>query len=278
MVRYTDSAAETFTKWRRVKLEGTVALVTGAGVRIGRAIAMRLAAAGCDVLVHYRSSRDEAEETAGAIRDLGRRSETARADLADPAEVERLFAHVETSFGRLDILVNSAASFERCAMEDITVEQWDDVQAINVRAPFLCTQHATPLMRGVGDRALETDEPGAPGLVLNLGDHSGVTTWKGFAHHGVSKAALLHLTRVAARELGPSIRVNAIVPGPILPPPGDWPDAEAWGKRGLRVPLGRNGDPHNVASAAVFLARNDYITGDTIFVDGGEHLLAGGRD
>lgn len=259
-----------------MKLAGTVALVTGAGVRLGRAIAIGLAEAGCHVIVHYRSSRDEAEQTAGEIRDLGRRAEAAQADLANPDEIHRLFRDVDTSFGRLDVLVNSAASFERRGIEEITAQEWDDVQALNLRAPFLCTRHAAPLMRGVKDRMTQTGDIGAPGLVLNMGDHSGITTWKGFAHHGVSKAGLLHLTRVSARELAPSLRVNAIVPGPILPPAGESEDS--WKKKGLRVPLAHPGESHHISSTAVFLAHNDYITGETIMVDGGEHLLAGGRD
>lgn len=259
-----------------MKLAGTVALVTGAGVRLGRSIAIGLAEAGCDVIVHYRSSRDEAEQTADEIRELGRRAEAVHADLNNPDEIDRLFSETGTRFGRLDILVNSAASFERRDIEEITAEEWDDVQAVNLRAPFLCTQHAVPLMRGVKDRTTQTGEKGAAGLVLNMGDHSGITTWKGFAHHGVSKAGLLHLTRASARELAPSVRVNAIVPGPILPPPGE--SEETWKKKGLRVPLAHPGGAHHVSSTAVFFAQNDYITGETILVDGGEHLLAGGRD
>ena len=256
-------------------LSDTVALVTGAGKRLGRAIALELAAAGASVVVHYGRSREAARRTADDIRALGRDGVALSADLTEPDDIEALFDAVEDRFGRLDVLVNSAASFERKPIDEITAADWDAVQAVNVRAPFLCTQRAARLMRATNRAGL----PGAervPGSVINLADMAGVTTWKEFAHHGVSKAALLHLTMVSARELGPEVRVNAIIPGPVLPAPGEDATSESWIAKGARVPLGRPGDVREVATAAVFLTRNDYVTGTTLFVDGGEHLLAGG--
>lgn len=258
-------------------LTDTVALVTGAGRRLGRAIALGLGEAGCDLVVHYGTSRQGAEDTAGEIRAGGRTAETARADLSDPGEIAGLFEAVEARFGRLDILVNSAASFERAPFDDITAEAWDAVLDVNLRAPFLCAQRAARLMRRTGGRRGLLDEAAAPGAIVNLADHAGVTTWRGYAHHGVSKAGLLHLTRIAARELAPDVRVNAVIPGPILPPPGESPDSEAWRARGERVPLRRTGDPAHVVEAVLFLARDDYVTGAELFVDGGERLLPGGR-
>jgi pteridine reductase len=166
--------------------------------------------------------------------------------------------------------VNSAASFENAPFDEITGEAWDAVMAVNLRAPFLCSQAAARLMRA-------SSGAGVPGLIVNVSDISGLTPWRGYAHHGVSKAALLHLTRVAARELGPHVRVNAVVPGPILPPPGEEEGSEAWRRRGERLPLRRTGRPQDIGEAVVFLARNDFITGETIVIDGGERLLAGGR-
>lgn len=255
-----------------MNLEDTVALVTGSGHRMGRAIALALAEEGCDVLVHYHRSAEPAEETARTIRQMGRRAETVSADLTDPALVDALFESFDKRFERLDILVNSAASFERQAIERITCEEWDKVQALNVRAPFLCTQHAALRMRATG-----SDFCPDRGVVINLADLSGLSTWNGYSHHGVSRASVLHLTKVSARELAPDIRVNAVVPGTILPPPGESTDSDTWRARGLRVPLARSGDPAHVSQAVVFLVRNDYVTGATILVDGGEHLLAGGR-
>lgn len=260
-----------------MKLHDTVALVTGAGRRLGRAIALGLADAGSHVVVHYGRSREGAAETADAIRARDREALAVSADLRHAEAIEKLFADVGTRFGRLDVLVNSAASFERAPVEEITVEEWDEVQAVNVRAPFLCTQHAVRLMREAPGRRGMLGESRVPGAVVNLADLAGVTTWSGYVHHGVSKAALLHLTRTTARELGADVRVNAVVPGPILPPPGEDSDGEAWRARGARMPLGRTGEPGHVADAVVFLARNDFVTGAELFVDGGEHLLAGGR-
>ncbi len=269
-----------------MKLEGRVALVTGAGHRIGRAIALALGEAGCRVAVHYRSSREPADQTARRIADGGGEALTIQADLAEAEQITALFEDVRQGYGELDILVNSAASFERTPFDEITCEAWDGVMAVNLRAPFLCSQAAARLMQSPG-RATEkrgTDEgapdsrgPGVPGLIVNVSDISALTTWRGYAHHGVSKAGLLHLTKVAARELGPHVRVNAVVPGPILPPPGEDEESQAWRRRGERLPLRRTGRPEDVGEAVVFLASNDFITGETIVIDGGERLLAGGR-
>ena len=255
-----------------MNLEDTVALVTGAGHRLGRVIALTLAEEGCDVLVHYHRSAEPAEETARTIRQMGRRAETVSTDLTDPSLVDALFESFDKHFDRLDILVNSAASFERQPLAQITCEEWDKVQALNVRAPFLCTQHAALRMR-----ATETDSHPDQGVIINLADLSGLSTWNGYSHHGVSRASVLHLTKVSARELAPDIRVNAVVPGAILPPAEESLESDTWKARGLRVPLARLGDPLHVSQTVVFLVRNDYVTGATILVDGGEHLLAGGR-
>ena len=261
-----------------LNLEGTVVLVTGGAVRLGRALALRFAEAGCDLFIHYRTSAGAAEATADEARALGRRAATAAADLSDPEQIDQLFDGLDAHFDRLDILVNSAASFERIPFEEATPADWDAAQALNLRAPFLLTQRAAARMRAVADRPGSLGEPRAPGVVINLSDMAGVAAWKGFTPHGVSKAGLLHLTAMSARELGPDIRVNAIVPGPILPPRGETADEADWRRKGGRVPLGRTGDPRHVAHAALFLAQNDYVTGATVHVDGGEHLLPGGRD
>ena len=234
-----------------MRLLDAVALVTGAGHRLGRAIALGLAEAGCHVIVHYGRSREAAVETSDVIREMGREALMLSADLRDPGDIESLFCAAEERFGRLDILVNSAATFERIPFDELTVESWDHALAVNTRAPFLCTQHAACLMKEtVGRPGAGLDR--APASVVNIGDMAGVSSWKGYAAHGVSKAALLHLTRLAARELAPDIRVNAIVPGPILPPAGEEQDEEAWARKGSRVPLGRPGEPARIADSVVF--------------------------
>lgn len=250
-----------------MNLDGKVALVTGASRRVGKAIALGLARRGTGVVVHYGRSADAAEATRKEIEALGVPSWTVQADLRDPAAVEDLFTELEGRVERLDVLVNSAAGFERKPFEEITAEDWDRAMALNLRAPFLMMRRAAGWMRrpprGEGEKA----------LVINMADLSGVQAWPEFAHHGVSKAALIHLTRVAARELAPEIRVNALVPGAILPPPGVDPDSEEWRSTAGQLPLGRLGDPEQVAHTIVYLAEADFVTGAIVPVDGGEHLL-----
>jgi pteridine reductase len=248
-------------------LAGKVALVTGGGRRLGKAIALALARAGAAVVVHYGSSTAAAEGVAEEIRGLGVAAWTVGADLADPGAIDGLFARVAAEAGRLDVLVNSAATFERRPFDEITVADWERVLAVNLRAPFLCLQRAARLMRS----SPRADE--APALVVNLVDLSGTLAWRGQAHHAVSKAGLAHLTRVAARELAPAVRVNAVQPGAILPPPGVAADSPAWRETWERLPLARPGRPELVGDAVVFLAGNDFITGSILPVEGGESLL-----
>lgn len=244
-----------------------VALVTGAGRRLGRAIALALGEAGADVVVHYGSSRREAEETASALVAMGRRSWAVAADLADPNAIDTLLAAVEERAGRLDILVNNAARFDRQPFDQVAPEDWERTLAVNLRAPFFTMQRGARLMRRSGG-----------GVVVNLVDLSGMSPWSGYAVHGASKAGLIFLTRAAALELGPEVRVNAVAPGPILPPPGEDPGGEDWQHRGDGLPLARTGDPADVCEAVRFLIRADYVTGVVLPVDGGERLKDGRRD
>lgn len=248
-----------------MNLEHKVALVTGGAHRVGKAIALALAQKGAHIVIHYGASADAARATAAEIAALGVRAIPLQADLRDPVQIEALFTAVEGEFGRLDVLVNSAASFAKQPFDAITVEDWDDAMQINLRAPFLCTQHAARLMRRAERPA---DQPAA---IVNIADLAGVFPWRNFVQHGVSKAGLIHLTHVSAKELGPHIRVNAVAPGPVLPPSSM--DDAAWQRMGDHVPLQRTGHPDYVGQAVVFLAENDYITGALIPVDGGEHLV-----
>lgn len=252
-------------------LAGRVALITGGGRRLGKGISMALAEAGCRVIIHYRQSQDEAAATAEALNALGAEASCLAADLSDADQIERMFDEIEQSHGRLDILVNSAASFRRQAWDEINAGDWDDAMEVNLRAAFLCLRSATPLMRAAAAEA------GFAAVAINVADLSGVFAWPGYAPHGVSKAGLLHLTRVAARELAPQIRVNSVVPGPILPPPGGSTTDESWRHLIGRLPLARSGLPAEVGAAVVFLVANDFITGESIRVDGGEHLLGAGH-
>ncbi|MBN1286303.1 MAG: SDR family oxidoreductase [Anaerolineae bacterium] len=249
-------------------LKDQYALVTGGAHRVGKGIVLALARAGANLVIHYGRSAEAALETAAEVEALGGDVMTMQADLADPAQIAAMFDAVQAQMGRLDVLVNSAASFQRQAFDEITVEDWDAVMAVNLRAPFLCTQYAARLMR-----ARQRDRPA---LVVNIVDLGGIDVWPAYVQHGVSKAGLIHLTRIAARALAPDIRVNAVAPGPILPTPGLHDGAEgraAWERTTQRIPLKRAGAPEEIGQAVVALAGNDYITGMTLHVDGGEHLL-----
>ena len=236
----------------------SVALVTGGGVRVGRAVALGLAEDGYDLLVSYRTSAAGAEEVAEAVRGLGRRVRIVRADLSEEAGAVRLARAAGESFGRLDLLVNSASTFVAGDLLEVTAEEWDAVMAVNLRAPFLMVRETADLLRA------------ARGSIVNIVDLSALQPWTSHPVHSVAKAGLLHLTRVMARRLAPEVRVNAIAPGGVLLP-AHYSEADA-GRVRDRVPLGRIGTPGDVVEAVRFLARADYVTGEVIVVDGGMRL------
>ena len=241
-----------------MELKGKVALVTGGARRVGRAIALALGRAGADVTVHFNRSAGEAEATADEIRALGARADTVQADLVDPAAIEAMFATVGDKFGRLDVLVNNAAVFERTPLESLTAEQWDSQMAVNARAPALCIARAIGLMADGGS-------------IVNITDASASRPWGGFGAYCASKAALAALTKSAAKALaGRNVRVNAVAPGVV-----QWDDAATADQRRAvldQVPLRRAGAAEDVAAAVVFLAASDYITGQVLRVDGGWNM------
>lgn len=235
-----------------------VALVTGGAVRVGRAISLGLAEAGFAVAVHYRSSEGPAEEVAARVRDLGREALTVPGDLSRPEAAEAVVAAVRERFGRLDVLVNSAAGFDARPLEDTDADAWDAVMDLNVRAPHLLVRAAADLLRA------------SRGSVINLVDLSAFQPWTNFPAHAVSKAALAHLTKVQARTLAPDVRVNAIAPGAVLPP-DDYPEGQIEELR-TRTPMQALGTPQDVVSAVLFLAGASYVTGQILAVDGGRLL------
>ena len=241
-----------------MEIEGKIGLVTGGAHRVGRALVLGLARAGADVAIHYHRSDDEAAETAAEVRALGRRAETFRADLSDPEAVRGLATSVADAMGRLDILVNNASLFESARFEDVTFEAWDRVMAVNLRAPYFLLQATAPLLTA------------SNGVAVNIADLAGVQPWPAFPHHGVSKAGLIHLTRVAARALAPDVRVNCIVPGTVLPPE-DY-TSEQIETSVSRTVLKRIGSPDDVVEALLFLVRSDFATGSIVTVDGGRTL------
>lgn len=242
-------------------LSGKIALVTGAAHRVGRIVALALAERGAHVVVHYHRSAQQAEATAAEARTMGVQGEAVRANLGNPLEIDEMFVRIEAWFGRLDVVVNSASAFQARDILELTLDDWNYVMAINLRAPFQISQLAAHLMlaRGTG------------GVIVNIADVAGQRPWARYPHHSVSKAGLLMLTQVMAKSLGPDIRVNAVVPGPVLKPDG-MPDAR-WNRLGEGLPLRRTGLPENVAQAVCALIENDFATGAILNVDGGDSLL-----
>jgi NAD(P)-dependent dehydrogenase (short-subunit alcohol dehydrogenase family) len=246
-----------------VDLADQVAIVTGAAHRIGKAIALELARKGVHILVHYGNSSAEATETAREIKSFGVDAFPVQADLNQPEGIQAIFEALNEHFGRLNILVNSAAIFQQRSFLELTLDDWQRTLNINLTAPFLCSQAAVPVMR-------HNDPSG--GVIINILDKGALTPWPKYPHHSVSKAGLWMLTQVCAASLGPDIRVNAVLPGPVMKPAGTDMSDEEWAKVGNRTPLQRTGSPEDVARAVAYLASEDYLTGTVIPVNGGEHL------
>lgn len=236
-----------------------VALVTGAGVRIGRAIAIDLARIGFDVGLHVNRSRGPAEEVAAEIAAFGRRAVIVTADLAEEAAVERLTDEVARTLGPVTCLVNNASLFERDEMPDVTKESWDAHLAVNLRAPFVLIQAMT--------RALPA---GADGLVVNLLDQRVWNLTPHFISYTVSKAGLWTLTQTLALALAPRIRVNAIGPGPTLPSPRQ--SQAQFQQQCAAMPLGRGTTPEEICAALRLIVEARGMTGQMIALDGGQHL------
>ena len=238
-------------------LRGRVALVTGAGRRVGRALAVALGAEGMSVAVHYHASDAGARETAGMIEREGGKALLVAADLtADTAA--SLIDDVVHRLGGLDVLVNSSAVMERTPLGEVTPSQWDAMMALNLRAPFLLSQAAAPHLAR------------AHGAIVNIGDLAAFETWPAYIPHGISKAGVVYMTRALARTLAPDVRVNAIAPGAVLLP-DNWSEDDA-AKLRESTPLRRLGSPDDVVGAMLYLLRADYVTGETMIVDGGRHV------
>ena len=236
---------------------GKVALVTGAGIRIGRSIALRLAAEGAAVAVNYSKSKAQAEEVAAEIKKRGGRAVAIQADVTRRDDVQRLFAAADKEFGRLDILVNNAAIFFPAKFEELTDEQWDRIQNANLKSQFLCCQAAVPILRRSGG-----------GHIINISSMGAFLAWPNYIHYCVSKAGSVALTRNLAVALGPEILVNSVAPGTIAFP-GETPHENYI----QRVPLHKTGTGEDIADAVVYLASSKFVTGQVITVDGGRLLV-----
>jgi len=231
-----------------------LALVTGAAHRLGKVFTLTLAHQGFDIILHYHQSSDEALQTQAEIESVGRDVILLQADLTDPAQIRSLVSHLNT----LDVLVNSAAFMPSGNVDLLTLDNWDTSLDLNLRAPFLLAQECAKKMN-------------AGGLIVNITDVGAQKAWSRYPSYTVSKAALESLTKILARALAPQIRVNAIAPGFVLQ--SDIVSYEEWQRLINRIPLKRPARIEEIASALEFLLKNEYITGQTIVVDGGYSLI-----
>ncbi len=285
-----------------MEIRNRVALVTGGAHRVGKSIALALAAAGAHTVITYLHAVDEAARTSREMEAHGVQALALQLDQREPAQIAALLGAVRDHFGRLDILVNSAAIMERKPIFDITPDDWDRTLDTNLRGPFFMAQAAARLMlekkpdatsigesrtQSAAEPALRSPRPNplpgeggagseaegsrdAAGCIVNIADLAALRPWPSYIAHSVSKAGLVALTRALAVALAPSIRVNAIAPGAVLKPPG-WSD-ERWSRLSRSAPLGRSGTPDDVAQAVLYLTRSEFITGQLLVLDGGREL------
>jgi NAD(P)-dependent dehydrogenase (short-subunit alcohol dehydrogenase family) len=237
-------------------LLGKAALVTGGARRIGREIALQLAAAGAEVTVTYRTSRAEAEETIKAIKDLGRLAIAVECDVRSEDSIRDAVVAAGNFHGHIDVLVNNAAVFQSVPLDQLTLEQWDTVFATNARGPFLLARQVIPYLRKT------------QGRIINIGSLGGLHPWADHAHYCSSKAALHMLTQVMAKAFAPEVSVNCVAPGWI-----DLGEEDAQGAAqhfASKTPMKRNGAAADVAEAVLFFAKaSTFITGQVLAVDGG---------
>jgi 3-oxoacyl-[acyl-carrier protein] reductase/pteridine reductase len=242
-----------------MNLSGKTALVTGGAIRVGKAISLALAQAGANVVINYHSSADAAAQTAGEVEALGVGVLPVRADVGDYSQVQQMVALAQARFGAVDVLVNGASLFKRTPLPMEDMSDWRRVTGISLDGAFYCANAVAPQMLARGE-----------GVIINIVDLSAWQPSAGFTAHSVGKAGVLALTRQLALELAPAVRVNAVAPGPVLPPPHFTAvNIERLAKKTL---LKRWGSPDDVAQAVLFLIRADYITGECLTVDGGQRF------
>jgi 3-oxoacyl-[acyl-carrier protein] reductase/pteridine reductase len=242
-----------------MNIAGKVALVTGGAVRVGKAITLMLAQAGAHVVINYHSSAGPAQQTLAAAQAMGVDGLAVQCDVADIHAVQAMAHQVAERFGGVDILINGASHFGKITLPAYDLDAWHQVTRISIDGAFYVANALAPFMLARGG-----------GVIVNLVDLSAWNPWPNFTAHAVGKAGLLALTHQLALELAPTIRVNAVAPGSVLPPPG-FSDSQiaAFAARTL---LERWGSPEDVAGAVRYLIEADYVTGATLHVDGGEHL------
>lgn len=240
-----------------MKLDSRIALVTGGARRVGRALSLALAHDGARVAIHYGHSADDARDTVAEIERSGGQARAFPADLRQPDAPTKLVETVAREMGGLDVLVNSAAIMVRTPIGEVTPDVWDEMMAINLRAPFFASQAAAAVMPDGG-------------VIVNIADIAGIETWRGYVPHGISKAGVIQMTRALASALAPRIRVNAVAPGVVLLPEGT---KQAVADHFVATtPLQRLGSPADVVEAVRYLISADFVTGHTIVADGGRHV------
>ena len=240
-----------------MNITGKTVLITGGAIRVGRAMALGLARAGANVIINYHRSATQAEATLEDLRALGIQALAVQADLGNPDAVVHLTRSIEENFGGIDVLVNSASPYIRARLHETTWEQWHFVLGALLDGPLLLCQAFAPGMQQRG-----------AGLIVNILDHSAFGPAPQHLAHSVGKHGLLGLTRNLAVELAPEVRVNAIVPGPVLPTEDSTPKQNA--RTAQRTLLQRWGTPDDVVKTLLYLVDADYVTGEILFVDGGE--------
>jgi len=242
-----------------MRLEGRVVLITGAARRIGRALACSVARRGACVALHYHQSEAEAKALLAALRKEGGRSFLVQGDLRRARDCEKLVEATLGAFNRLDILINNASAFFRTPLFEVKETDWDRLLDTNLKGPFFCAQAAARAMQGEG------------GKIINIADWAATRPYSNYLPYCVSKAGLIAMTKGLARRLAPNITVNAIAPGPILPPEGGTEAEMALVIQ--NTPMKRFGSPEDIVKAAHFLMEDgDFTTGTTLMVDGGRHI------
>ena len=263
---------------RLLPLAGQKALVTGANSGIGRGIALAFGRAGADVVINYYPSGDEAaEEAAREIRDDGRKAYTHKADVSREDEVKAMFSRMKDEFGTIDILVNNAGIQQDAPIEEMTLDQWNRVLAVNLTGQFLCSREAVREFRrrGIIERVSRS-----AGKIICMSSVHETIPWAGHVNYSASKGGIMMMAESIAQEVAQDrIRVNIIAPGAIRTPINRsvWSDPEGERRMLSLIPYGRIGTPEDVARAAVWLASDDseYVTGTSLFIDGGMTLYPG---
>jgi len=243
-----------------VQIEGKIALVTGGAKRVGRSIVLALAERGAEVVLHYRDSQLEAQEVLSLIKKAGGKPVAVQGDVSVAADVDRIVETAMQAFGRIEILVNNAAIFYRTPFDSLNEADWDRLLDVNLKGPFL-------LCRRIGAIMLQQRQ----GKIVNLADIAGQKVWAEYLPYSVSKAGVIALTIGLAKALAPHVHVNAIAPGTVLLPDGTCRLEQERAVR--RVPMDRLGSPDDIARAVVYLVENDFISGEILRVDGGQHLV-----